>query len=247
MRTIKKYCIEVTNNSASIICTILALFSLWIILIVGLNLPYLVPSVFDNETNSYVNIILLNLSYSYVAGCIFYFFTSYLPNLIKMSKIMGGIKIKIGEIDRIMHEMFYAFNRGNVESYEMDAICKNKEVCIDVLMSKDWNSIIVESIYLNRTTSYLSRISYKHKELKEAVTSLIDTYKEYFTADQLSMCEEIRGSSLMYRFELFSSLNVKYDPKAIMETSEDIYEELHKILKLKTSINKRFSKWDNYK
>lgn len=247
MKIVKKFIGKIYKNCTSIICIVLALFSLWVIIVVGLNLPYLIPSIFDSDININLNTIFLNLSYSYIAGCIFYFFTSYLPNLIRMKKIKSGIKIKIGEMDRAIQDMFYAFNRGNAENFAMDVICKNKEICIKVLMSKDWNSIIEEEAkYFHYTTTYLSRICNKHKELKKAINCLIDTYKEYLSAEQLTMCEEIRGAFLMYRFELDSSFNVKYSQRAMKETSENIYEELQKILKFKKSISRDFSHWNNY-
>ena len=247
MKKVEAFLIKMANNCISIACTVLVLFSFWVIFVVGLDLSYLIPSIFSDEINRGLNIILLNLSYSYVAGCIFYLFTSHIPKIIQMRIIISGIKVKIGEIDRVVNYLFYAFNRGNAKIEEIDAICKNKEVCTKVLISKDWNSIIEEERkYFNHTITYLSWVCQKHIELKQALTGLIDTYKEYLTAEQLSICEKIRGSFLMYKCEMDISGNVIYSQEAIKATSEDIHEELQKILKLKLSIDKRFCKWDNY-
>jgi len=74
---------------------ITTLISLYIIFCVGLGWFWTIGFSFDSDK---INQILINLSYSYMAGFIFYILVSYLPYRLKTEKLKPVIKLKINDL-----------------------------------------------------------------------------------------------------------------------------------------------------
>ncbi len=112
-RKYRKTC-RLDDRKLNILLLVLVLISCWIITIVGLDLPFKITIPFNLFEAEKINGILINLSYSYLAGCIFYFFTSYLPKRNAMNDIIAGMKVRMGTIDRIIHDLMYVLKYGNI-------------------------------------------------------------------------------------------------------------------------------------
>lgn len=63
---------------------LLAIGRMYAISCVGLDI---LPAIGECDNNEKINAVALNLFYSYIAGCIFYIFTSYLPCIVNSKKI----------------------------------------------------------------------------------------------------------------------------------------------------------------
>lgn len=80
---------------ANFILILLTIISVYVIVYVGLGIGCPI-GVSDNYER--INKVLENLSYSYLAGCIFYIFTVTIPSKVRRHKLNSVLKNKIGII-----------------------------------------------------------------------------------------------------------------------------------------------------
>lgn len=83
------------KNIAKILLIVLTAISVYVILYVGLGIGYPI-GVSDNYEQ--INEVLENLSYSYLAGCIFYILTVTIPAKVRRHKLDSVLHSKIGVI-----------------------------------------------------------------------------------------------------------------------------------------------------
>lgn len=237
-----------------IVLVVLFFLSVYAIIVIGLELPSKISVPYGIVDANKLNVILINLSYSYLAGCIFYFFTSYLPKYKSKKDIVAGIKVRMGAIDRVIFDLIYILSYKNdvvkkTYSATMNCILSSEEQFVSFCKSFDWNAYTKYHEVLSDGTKqkYLWVIKEQHLRLQQAMTNFITTYKEYLTAEQLSKCEGIRASFLMYRLSMTPSANnYVYSQKAMEETAKDIYSEFMEIWSLKRSIDSRLANWHNW-
>lgn len=220
-----------------IVLFITSFISIYTILIIGLQIPFLIPSPFNSIITSNLNNIMINLSYSYIAGVFFYLLTVYLPINKRKKEAIPGMKIIIDEIDRIVFEIFMEFSRE--QKYDIKSIYTDPCLCKNILTSKNWNdsSPFLLDTYKVKIT-YLKYLHSKHKEIVIAIDKLMMYYKEFLTGDQLSLCEKIRGSMLISQLDF--CVNVP-----LIQMAEDgkeyytnlIIKELKQIDELKQAIH----------
>ena len=249
-RKYKKTC-RLDDRKLNILLLVLVLISCWIITIVGLDLPFKITIPFNLFEAEKINGILINLSYSYLAGCIFYFFTSYLPKRNAMNDIIAGMKVRMGTIDRIIHDLMYVLKYGNITykcTYNemMNDLISDEKKFIDFFKAFDWNSYseyFALPVYREKI-KYLSYIIQQHERLQKAITDFIDTYKEYLSASQLSRFEELRESFLIYHLSM--SQKSVFSKEAADSTARAIFQEFKKLRDLKISIDPQLDNWSNW-
>ena len=83
------------NRFAKILLIVLTAISVYVILYVGLGIGYPI-GVSDNYEQ--INEVLENLSYSYLAGCIFYILTVTIPAKVRRHRLDSVLHSKIGVI-----------------------------------------------------------------------------------------------------------------------------------------------------
>ena len=82
----------------NITISVITLLALIIILVIGLDIQSLKLGSFTNAQN--INSILINLSYSYIAGAFFYFLVTTIPFYLRKRKINLVIKDRINIISK---------------------------------------------------------------------------------------------------------------------------------------------------
>lgn len=177
----------------------------------------------DNYEN--INNVALNLSYSYIAGLIFYFFISYLPHTQTKKKLKPTINSKIEYLSDLIKSFVQTF-----ESQE------NK------LSLKAINPNYVEKLILNKSVlensyySVMGRVMTNqeflngHKQNIENLIKKILGYKEYLSSDQVLYLEEIRESKFFHLLKVERSNKLYYEYYDDTETRKLIAKELNNLI-----------------
>ncbi|MBK9225086.1 MAG: hypothetical protein IPO23_11590 [Flavobacterium sp.] len=90
-----------------LILIIISLICTYIILAVGLKI---VPTIYESSNSENINNVSLNLSYSYIAGVIFYFFVTLFPYLILKNKLKPALDLKLIDLKIQITSFIRSFN-----------------------------------------------------------------------------------------------------------------------------------------
>lgn len=175
-----------------------AIFSIEIPLIPKIQ-TFLSDSVVDG-----LNRIFLALSYSYVAGVIIYWLTVRYPYLRNKRKLSLVIKTKIGNIGSHLMNMNLEFRQpdNNPPITDVDAV-------MAMFTLKKWRdkcSMPEHAGCRDVTEGYIQ----DYCELQTIISSLINDYKDYLSADQLFMLELLRGKRVNQFFSTAKKCNGRY-------------------------------------
>lgn len=209
-------------------------FCILCILSIGLGILPLFTSCFSNSFCYKLNQLLINLSYSYIAGCIFYLLSVVMPKRQRKTLVMPALSLKINNIREQLRIVLLEFSRDtqwNPNEFDMGN-------CFNIMMSKNWtNKIPFAAQYFKVDITYLHHIyntkSFINKEIDEIITS----YKEYLTENQLVLLEEIRNASVFKTVTLFVGLqNINLeDPKGKRSLVDDFCNLIKKYNSLEKS------------
>lgn len=185
---------------------IVLVLCLWPILSIGLGLIPLIKCNFNSVTIDKFNTVILNLSYSYIAGCIFYYLSVVFPGYKNKKEIKPAVKLKISNIKSQLSGILLEFSRNtglNHNAFNDLKICKN------IMMSKEWNDIVQMLLQNNRVTvSYLKLCLLQKIEILKEIESLIIGYKSFLNTEQLLLLEQIRNCSFFSQISFLSSFLV---------------------------------------
>jgi hypothetical protein len=147
-----------------------------------------------------INKVILNLSYSYLAGLIFYVLTSYCPYIVKRNKMRVTIseKIKriIGRLNESAKSVFPIQEYNNLNLTEDNLVQQFSSVSI----SMHCNNTYAYCVYKMSVLNYL-------KSQRDNIIKIIDgilVYKEYLSANQLKTIEHIKDSNYFVLLNAFS-------------------------------------------
>jgi hypothetical protein len=182
------------NTLQKICLLVISLLSFYIIASVGLEI---MPKFFTSNNEININNVALNLSYSYFAGLIFYFFISYLPERIQLQKTIPILKFKMDRINSQIESYIHTFNSGfndgvikTITDAEIQTLFLTKS-----LMNKSYYSFLTgDESMLN-----VDFINLTKKKIVDYVDGIL-LYKEFLNFDQIVALEEIKGHKF---FQLF--------------------------------------------
>lgn len=190
---------KIKHNWVNILFWTTFALSFWIIFALGLNILPLINCSFNESFILNINSVLLNLSYSYIAGCIFYFLSVVLPRYKEQKQINPAIKIKIKNIERYVFDILIEFARETNYSINISDI----DSCSKALNSKRWTDNVpyLKKLY-NINEDYLWLINNKRIAISNEINEIIIGYKSYLTSEQLVTLEKIRNAEI-FRFVTF--------------------------------------------
>ena len=200
---------------------------LYIIFSVGLDIIGKIGSSYNSVK---INNVALNLSYSYIAGLIFYFFISYLPFIQTKKKLKPAITSKIEYLSTLIKSFIQTF-----ESTENNLSLKG--IHPNYIEKLIVNKSVLDSSYysvMGRTMTNQDFLN-GHKENIENLIEKILSYREYLSSDQVLYLEEIRDSKFFDLLKIHSTnkhFHIFYGDK---ETRKLIAAELNKMI---TFVNK---------
>lgn len=178
------------------------------------------------------NDILLEFSYGYISGYIFFFLTVTLPYILNKVKIRKGIYWKIESINRILKSIL----KGFAENTNLSAEDFGKANVKKIFSLKNWNEIDGESKLFGMNMSCIQACAARNRHLLLEIDSLINTYKEYLCVDIITMLEEMRNSRFIINtnaFSMFPQIDIKSPDK------EGLAEEFSKMIDLYNDVEKK--------
>lgn len=202
------------------VLTILTFASLYIICCIGLGWFYKFGS-FENASK--YNTVLLNLSYSYIAGYIFYVLITYLPFCLRKSKIRTIIKHKKVEMVKQVES--------NIQAFYTKEISNPLDIDADDLKKQILNSNMYDRSFYGKEIGIQSSIITLLKESRKVMLLLCEQiliYHDYMSEVEILLIEEIREapfyriidcgplehpttkiivSSIQYKKEIFNQLS----------------------------------------
>ena len=142
-----------------------------------------------------LNNVFINLSYSFLAGYIFYIFTVVIPDYKKKKKITPILYKKISRCFRTVENIICKFSNKNYCWKDI-----SREDLTNILDSKKWRDPIP-----NLRISYIEYISLQGKYLRQQVLETIDLYKDYMTESQIADLEYLIDMLIFQLANEFSS------------------------------------------
>ena len=145
---------------------------------------------YSNKADAW-NEIITNLSYSYLAGFIFFMLTVTLPNVKMRAKVKKALEGKVSQIAT----NYWACIESVVPLPK--GLTRNQTKEDAVMMFKKASSLQLcrlSSVGIN--VSVAEYIKAKHKENKELATELLE-YKAWLSSETIAQIEKIRNANLM--------------------------------------------------
>lgn len=215
-----------------IILWILSFLCFYAILNIGLGKLWTIGY---SENYEKINNVLINLSYSYIAGLIFYIFVSYLPNKIRIEKFKPIIKRKVDNLYNQINGCVVTFQSAT----DGDLIHNiNLESLTRLIVG---NSLYSISYYGNLTGISMDNFLFLNStrsKVFELLESLLQ-YRDFMTNETVTIIEDIKDAKyfhLIKRYETTPTMKLMYDhAKYKEEISKELYQviELVKVLKYK--------------
>lgn len=172
-------------DNTSYIVSISALISIYCILQVKFDFAFYVGST-DNADE--INEVLVNFSYSYLAGYVFYILTVKLPYWATRRKIEKPLQSKLGLVLRKYTssvECIYPQSTHGKIIFEEDSYVEDfKKI-----------SYFQECSIIGMNIPVIAYIKAAHEENRKTITEILE-YKGWLSADRISMLEQIRSSDL---------------------------------------------------
>ena len=201
----------------------ITLSCIYVIGCVGLNV---FPTVMDIQNAVQINNVLLNLSYSYFAGLIFYFLVSFYPFIKQKKKFTPIINGKKSDLFNQVEACIQTF-----ESKEVKGVVNtiSKEELISLISKSD--------MYAN--SYYAINVGYQMNNLQFLVNTksncfnIIDrmiVYKEYLTANDAYCLEKIRDSSFFHLTKVYESTPVAKIYYNSTQFKHELANELYEII-----------------
>ena len=203
------------RNLIDTLILILLALSIWAILSIGIKIIPLIPTSLNVDLQNDLNSIYLNLSYSYIAGLVIYWFTVILPK-------RGRKKVYIPLINNLISNyysssllVFYLFYYKNESIVDLN----KHEIAIRFFKNelKSDIKIIKKIIEKENKDTFLKR---SKEEFREFNKSIIPN-EEYLTERQLSIINKIRQGQFIRRMDVYRDFYGWHD------TESSFYEEFN--------------------
>jgi len=173
---------------------------------------------------------LLALSYSYLAGCVFYLLSVVFPKMRNKRTFMPVVKAKVKDVGTGIHNTISQFS---TESFG-DIILTDIESCKKVLLSREWNDKIDFPFYTTHST-YLNSFSDMVNRIVKHVDGIILYYKDYLNENQLILLEKIRDTDLTALTEVMN--NRQITPEGAKGLTEKFCELIETFNTLENTFN----------
>ena len=180
--------------------------------------------------------MIINLSYSYIAGFIFFILISYLPYRLKVIKLKPAICLKVDDLYKQINACVQTF-----EVREIDNIIQSLTIheLKDLVSAKN---MYENSFYGNIVGYNMNNLKFLNLT-KDNVFGIINSlleYKEYLKTDQVLSIEKIKDSDFFHLVKIYedSPTAKRYYSSNQFKTAliSDLYTIIEIIRDLKKSI-----------
>ena len=222
-------------NCIHIALFIMLLLCVWALSAIQLKIPHLTINVnWAQERCDNLNQLYINLSYSFLAGFVFYLLTIYFPQKRERKRLEPVIKQKVLEIRKELRNVLLEFSRKtDIQNYiEIESARK-------VLMSKNWTDYMPMYQYLyGANISYIAFIGEVGKVIQKNTIDLIQSYQRYLTTEQIRLLEELPQMYIFNFAQRFSKMPISLEDD---KGKESIVGFFIKALNKMVEIEKSFS------
>jgi hypothetical protein len=186
--------ITVKYNAIQISFGFILVLCIWAIFAYGAQIVPLIPIVPFGSKQANINNVLLNLSYSYLAGCLFYLLTVLLPRMRNTVIVKKAIKLKLDIIKNIILNILLEFSLDrNMQTIDLSDI----DSCKAILSSRAWTSPVksmqeIRGIEMN----YLHFTYLQQQDIIHQTNEIITHYKEHLSVDQLMSLEMLKNEQI---------------------------------------------------
>ena len=194
-----------------VISLLLLIVSVYAICNIELDWFWSIPVKYNPE---HVNRILLNLSYSYLAGYLFYLLVTQIPYLQRSKKFRKIIVAKYEILNYQIESNIQAFgaNKTNV----LNTITLNE--LTDLIQSKEITDVAHQAKEIDYKTSILILLNRSLNTIIQTCHEILNIYKDYLTESEVMTIEKIRTSQY---FDFIYEPN----PQNISQTTLNYYHE----------------------
>lgn len=182
-----------------------------------------------------INNVLINLSYSYIAGLIFYILISYFPNKIRSNKFRPIIQTKIDDLYNQINACVVTFQTKTDGDLIQDITSDNLE-----------KSIVGNSMYTKSHYGELTGLSMDNflflSRTRNSVFDIIESllqYRDFMSSEYVACIENIKDASyfhLIKNYETTAAMRIMYDTN---EFKSEISKELYKIIEFVRVLNNK--------
>ena len=197
------------------IMAFVALICLYALLQIRMGMFWPVGDV-DNPESA--NIIIENISYSYIAAYVFYLLTAGIPNVTRRYKLESIIQENVRNIGtKEIRSVLLEFGRGTGIKADYHDIEHTEEI----LNSKDWDTIV--PIILKYQGISLTHFQYMYRAcycIKETISFVKNRFNNDLTVDQLVSLEELSEMRIFKTLDsliIFPNMKVNDGRKSLIE------------------------------
>lgn len=190
---------------------LLLLLCVWAILAIQLRVAGLQIQVnWSQDRCDNLNQLFINLTYSFLAGYVFYLLTIYFPQRKEKKRIQPVIQQKVLNIRKALSDILLEFSR-NTDIHQDFLEIENAK---KVLMSKNWTDKMPMFQYLYKAQiSYLAYIGEVGNKIQKDVIDLIQSYQRYMTTEQVYLLEGLSSMQIFALANQFKQMNISLEDK----------------------------------
>lgn len=228
------------KNIRNLNCIHLALFIMlllcvWALSAIQLKIPHLTINVnWAQERCDNLNQLYINLSYSFLAGFVFYLLTIYFPQKRERKRLEPVIKQKVLEIRKELRNVLLEFSRKtDIQNYiEIESARK-------VLMSKNWTDYMpMYQLLYKANISYIAYIKEKGILIKKNINDFIQSYQTHMTAKQICLLEELSNMQIFSIAHQFSQMTISLeDPNGKKSLVDMFIDAMNKMSEIEESFS----------
>lgn len=196
------------------------LLATWAILSIELDIVPKIAVLWNNSTIEGLNHLYLNLSYSYIAGAIIYWFTVSLPYQTKKHKISKVLRNKFGDIGTQIQNMNIEFRSPENQPQVFDI-----EATMALFKYDTWIGKCKIPYHID-CQNVISAFVQDYDNLQSYVSAIINDYKEYLSAEQILQLEDLRNSQMYSIFSMGKQFNYVYSEDVFSKIIEPSYKKL---------------------
>ena len=215
-----------------IVLLLLGAGSVYAVLNIGLGYLWTIGVV---ENADRINHVLLNLSYSYLAGCIFYLLVTALPEFIRTRKAKDMLGSKY---ESIRKQVMYSIQSFHDKYLSEDSIAS---ITVDDLTQALNSKSMQELSYYAKVTGIQNDIIHflcdTRDEICKICSSTIQTYLPYMDVEQIETLEKIMASpycNMMRCGKRLTQREIEYFDTPVVK--KDIAQELYSLVKIVNSL-----------
>lgn len=213
---------------------LILLLCAWAILAIQLKITCIsIPVNWSQESCNNLNQLYINLTYSFLAGYVFYLLTIYFPRKTEKKRLQPVIIKKTKAIKNELENVLLEFSRGTGINYtEIENARK-------VLMSKNWtdNMPMYQKLY-NANISYIAFIGEVGKIIQKNVVELIQSYQRFMTTEQICLLEELSNLYIFSLAQRFSKMPISLEDENGKKSLVDFFiKALEKMKEIEDSFD----------